>query len=134
MSTVFEWQQWIGHFPGGSVVKNPPANAGDRGSIPGLARSPREGNGSPLQYSCWEIPWTENSGGLQSLGLQRVRHDLETKQQQGIRKSRGPDERLVGHASIFFWISWWIAGGQFGNFRYICLASLGFRIQSAESS
>ena len=38
-------------FPGGSVVKNPPANAGDTGSIPGLGRSPGEGNGNPLQYS-----------------------------------------------------------------------------------
>ena len=42
-------------FPCGSVVKNLPANAGDArdtGSIPGLARSPGEGNGNPLQYSC----------------------------------------------------------------------------------
>ena len=39
-------------FPGGSVVKNPPANAGDMGSSPGLGRSPGEGNGDPLQYSC----------------------------------------------------------------------------------
>ena len=42
-------------FPGGSVVKNPPAStgdAGDVGSIPGSARSPGEGNGNPLQYSC----------------------------------------------------------------------------------
>ena len=39
-------------FPGGSVVKNPPANAGDVGSIPGSGRSPGEGNGNPLQYSC----------------------------------------------------------------------------------
>ena len=39
-------------FPGASVVKNPPANAGDVGSIPGLGRSPGEGNGNPLQYSC----------------------------------------------------------------------------------
>ena len=35
-------------FPGGSVVKNAPANAGDMGSIPGLGRSPEEGNGNPL--------------------------------------------------------------------------------------
>ena len=41
-------------FPGGSVVKNPPANAGDMGSIPGLGRSPGEGNDNPLQYSCLE--------------------------------------------------------------------------------
>jgi len=39
-------------FLGGSVVKNPPANAGDLGSICGSGRSPREGNGNPLQYSC----------------------------------------------------------------------------------
>ena len=39
-------------FPGGSVVKNPPANTGDVGSISGLGRSPGEGNGNPLQYSC----------------------------------------------------------------------------------
>ena len=39
-------------FPGGSVVKNPPAKTGDGGLIPELGRSPREGNGNPLQYSC----------------------------------------------------------------------------------
>ena len=38
-------------FPGGSGVRNPPANAGDVGSIPGQGRSPGEGNGNPLQYS-----------------------------------------------------------------------------------
>ena len=40
----------------GSVVKNLPASAGDAGSIPGLGRSPGEGNGNPLQYSCLENP------------------------------------------------------------------------------
>ena len=43
-------------FPGVSVVKNPPANAGDSSLIPGLGRSPREGNGNPLQYSCLGNP------------------------------------------------------------------------------
>ena len=42
--------------PGGSVVKNPPANAGNAGSIPGSGRSPEEENGNPLQYSCLENP------------------------------------------------------------------------------
>ena len=41
-------------FPGGSVVKNLPANAGDMGSVPESGRFPGEGNGSPLQYSCLE--------------------------------------------------------------------------------
>ena len=39
-------------FPGGSAVKSPTVNAGDAGSIPGSGRSPGEGNGNPLQYSC----------------------------------------------------------------------------------
>ena len=43
-------------FPGGSVVKNPSANAGDAGSIPGLGRSPGEGNANPLQSSCLGNP------------------------------------------------------------------------------
>ena len=43
-------------FPGGSVIKNPPANAGDMGSIPGLEKSPGEGNGNQLQYSCLGNP------------------------------------------------------------------------------
>ena len=41
-------------FPGGSVVKNLPANAGDLSSIPGLGRSLGEGHGNSLQYSCLE--------------------------------------------------------------------------------
>ena len=43
-------------FPGDSVVKNPPANAGDAGLIPGLERSPGEGHDNPLQYSCLGNP------------------------------------------------------------------------------
>ena len=43
-------------FPGGLVVKSLPANAGDAGSIPGLGRTPGEGNGNPFPYSCLENP------------------------------------------------------------------------------
>ena len=43
-------------FPGGSVVKSQPANAENAGSIPGSGRSPGEGNGTPLQYSCLGNP------------------------------------------------------------------------------
>ena len=43
-------------FPGGSVVKHSPANVGDSGLIPGSGRSPGEGNGNPLQYSCLGNP------------------------------------------------------------------------------
>ena len=59
-------------FPGGSVVKNPPANAGDQGSIPGSGGSLGERNGYPLQYSCLENPMDRGAWWLQSMGLQRV--------------------------------------------------------------
>ena len=64
-------------FPRGSVLKNPPANAGDTGLIPGSRRSPGEGNGNPLQYSCLEIPGTEEPGGLMEFtGLQKSQTQL----------------------------------------------------------
>ena len=62
-------------FPGGPVVKNPPASAGDigdMGSIPGLGRSPGEGNGNPLLYFCLGKEWTEEPGGLQFIGSKRA--------------------------------------------------------------
>ena len=72
---------------GVSHIKNLPVNAGDAwdsSSIPGLGeltRSPGEGNGNPLQYSCLENPIkTEKTGILQSMGSQRVRYNLETRQ------------------------------------------------------
>ena len=46
----------MGGFPGGSEVKASACNVGDLGSIPGSGRSPGEGNGNPLQYSCLENP------------------------------------------------------------------------------
>ena len=55
------------HIQGGSVVKNTLTNAGDVGLIPGLGRSPGEGNGNPLQYLAWKIPWMEEPGRLQSM-------------------------------------------------------------------
>ena len=62
-----------------AVVKPPPANVRDMGSIPGWGRSPGGGNDDPLQSSCWKIPWTEGPGGLLSMELQRVRHSLGGK-------------------------------------------------------
>ena len=51
-------------FPGSSVVKDPVANAGEAGSIPGLEGSPGEGNGNHSNILAWRIPWTEQPGGL----------------------------------------------------------------------
>ena len=65
-------------FPGDTVVKNPPANAGharDAGSIPGLENPLEEGMATHSSILAWRIPWTEEPGGLESRGSQRVRHN-----------------------------------------------------------
>ena len=66
---VFYWRDRL--FPRGSGVTNPPDNAKD--SISGPGRSPGEGNGNPLQYSCLGNLMDRRACGLQSMGLQRVR-------------------------------------------------------------
>ena len=66
---------WKG-FPGGSVVKNPPASAGDSGSIPGAGRSPGKGDGYPLQHLAWKISSLQRS--LAGWGRKRVGQDLVT--------------------------------------------------------
>ena len=60
-------------FPGSSVVKNP-ADAGDVGLIPELGRSSGEGNGNPSSIRAWEIPWTEEPGGVT---VQEVTKELD---------------------------------------------------------
>ena len=64
---------YCSRFPGGSDGKVSARNAGDLGSIPGLGRSPGEGNGNSLQYSCLENPM--DGGAFESMGSQRVGHD-----------------------------------------------------------
>ena len=66
-------------FPHSSFGKEPTCNVGDLGLIPGLGRSPGEGNGNPLQYSCLENPM--DRGALQAIvhEVARVGHDLATK-------------------------------------------------------
>ena len=65
-------------FPGGSVVKNLPTNAGVSGLITGSGRSPGEGNGNLLQYSCLGNPMERRAYRLQSMGSQKVRYNLAT--------------------------------------------------------
>ena len=61
------------------VGKEPVCNAGDLGSIPGSGRSPGEGSGNPLQYSCLENPMDRRAWRATVHGVTRVRHDLATK-------------------------------------------------------
>ena len=65
-------------IPGGLVVKNPPAHTGDVGSIPGLGRSPEKEMATHSNILTWEIPWTEEPGGPQTMGWQKVGRDWVT--------------------------------------------------------
>ena len=78
-TSVCDYTSYSG-FPGGSVVKNPPASAEDAGSIPGREDPPEKEIKTHSSILPWRIPWTEEPGRLQSMRLQRVRHNLATKQ------------------------------------------------------
>ena len=56
-------------FPDGSVVKNPPTSSGDVGSIPGLGKSPEKEMATHSSILAWEIPWTEEPGGVTIHGV-----------------------------------------------------------------
>ena len=62
-------------FPPSSVGKESACNAGDPGSITGSGRSPGQGNGNPLQYSCLENPKDKEAWRATEYGVARVRHD-----------------------------------------------------------
>ena len=62
------------------MVKNLPANAGDSGSIPGSGKSPGEGHGNPLQYSCLGNHMVRGAWQATVHGVERVRPNLVTKQ------------------------------------------------------
>ena len=64
-------------FPGGSDGKESACNAGDLDSIPASERPPGEGMATYSSILAWRMPWTEEPGRLQSMGLQRVRYDSD---------------------------------------------------------
>ena len=59
-------------FPSGSDSEESACNAGDSGSVPELGRSPGGGNSYHFSILAWRIPWTEEPGGLQSMGSQKL--------------------------------------------------------------
>ena len=69
------------------VAKNPPANPGDTGLIPRSGRSLGEGNGNPLQYSCLGNPMDRGALWSQSMGSQRVEHNLAAEHACNITSS-----------------------------------------------
>ena len=68
------------------MVKNPPANARDMGSIRGLGRSSGEGKGSPLQYSCLGNPMKRSLTGYSPWGRKRIGHDLVISNNNKLKK------------------------------------------------
>ena len=72
---VGEYQQNAKFFHGGSGGKASACNAGDPGSIPGWEDPLEKEMATHSSTLAWKIPWMEEAGGLQSMGLQRVRHD-----------------------------------------------------------
>ena len=98
------------------VVKNPPANAGDKrdaSSNPGSGRSPGEGTGYPLQYSCLENSMDRGAWKLQSMGSQRIRSHIHTHTHlytvecNNIPSSSYDNKYLQIWTNIPRWISSW---------------------------
>ena len=82
------------------VINNLLDNTGgirDMGSIPGLGRPAQVGHGTPLQYSVWKIPWSEEPGGLQSIVLQRVGHKWSNLAWQGTTMGCRMCTQLLNH-------------------------------------
>ena len=78
---------WAWDFPGGSDGKASVYNAGDPGLIPGLGRSPGEGNGNPLQDYAWKIPWQRSLIGYSPWG----RKDSDTTERLHFKKQEERD-------------------------------------------
>ena len=77
--TILYDSTYVMGFLGTSVSKESAWSAGDTGLIPGSGRSPGEGNGNPLKYSCLENPMDRGAWQVIIHGVARVRHDLATK-------------------------------------------------------
>ena len=91
-------------FPHSSVSKEPACNAGDLGKITGLGRSPGEGNGNPLQYSCLENPMERGAWWATVCGVVRVRHNLATKLLLlRLRLSTSPTSSILLLFSFYRW-------------------------------
>ena len=85
-------------FPGGAVVKDLPANAGDVGSTPGQKDPLEKGMAARPSILVWRSPWTEDPGRLQSMELQRVRHDGATS----LSLLYKPSYKLCTHSVSFY--------------------------------
>ena len=120
-----------GCFPGGSMVKNLPANAGDTGVIPGLGRSPGEGNGNPFQYSCLGNPadwgtWWATVHGVTRFNL-ATKGQLSSKLSNQESSSCRPCSSVRGNSilmcSFFCPWAWEDANASGGTLCFIVISS-----------
>ena len=93
----FSFYKHLFDFPGGSNSRESTCNAGDLDLIPALGRSPGGGNGNPLRYSCLGNLMDSGAWWATVQGVQRVRYNLATKQQQQI--NRGNDKAAAAAKS-----------------------------------
>jgi len=95
-----------GGFPGGSEVTASACNVGDLGSVLGSGRSPGEGNGNPLQYSCLENPMDRGAWCVTVHGVAKSRTRLSEhiKKQRCYFASKGPSSQIFGFSSIYVWM------------------------------
>ena len=100
------------------------------GSIPGARKSPDEGNGNPLQYSCLGN-LTEEPGGLQSMGLQRVRHDLGTTHIKALEIKKMSCKYILCkvYSSVSFRIFTWL-----GNHHHSVILERLYHLKEEEGS
>ena len=103
------------------LVKNPPANAGDSGLIPGLGRFPRDENGNPIQYSCWENPIDRRAWQATVHGVTRVRHDLVVEHHG--RAHHAHHGRTVRNSSLSLSLSLSLSHVQTHTKNYLMLLS-----------
>ena len=83
---------------GGSGAQESACNEGDPGSIPGSGRCPGQENVYPSSILAWRIPWTEEPGGLQSMGSQRVGHNQATNTKSSLSCGKGPGPLKISNS------------------------------------
>ena len=117
-------------FPGGSDGKEFACNTGDPGSIPGSGKSPWEGMAAHFSILAWRTPWSEESGGLQSMESQSVRNDwvtdtfrAETSEKWNISCHVGK-QRMSRSSAISATTRWWAGELQATQEEYLLSSSL----------
>ena len=97
-------------------------DTGDSGSIPGSRRSPGGGNGNPLQYSCLDNPMDRGACGLQSVGLQRIRHFWASEHACNVRTSIC---RTSAHAKVLNFLPF-VEGFPVVLLKHFCTLTISF--------